>query len=252
MMAALDRAIAEDRLSVNYQPVVEIASGRVVGVEALVRWAQADGSFISPDAFVPQAEASGRIVPMTEWLMRRAAAELAPIFAGRGDLHVAVNLAAPHFQTDRIVDAIAESFERAAIAPAQVHLEVTERELPDNADGIALAVMTALRRRGHVLALDDFGTGFADRAALDRYPFDALKIDKSFVDAIGEDGDIDEKLSHALMLAQVRRLAVVAEGIEQAHQARVLAAHGVAFGQGHLYSEPLDAATLADLIAAGA
>lgn len=252
MMAALDSAIAADALSIHYQPVVALASGRMVGVEALMRWARPDGSFVSPDAFVPSAEATGRIVPMTEWLMRRAAVELAPLFAQQAELYIAVNLSAQHFESERIVDALDACFGQAGIAARRVHLEVTERELLHNRDGLALSVMTALRRRGHVLALDDFGTGYSDRAALDRFPFDALKIDKSFVAAIADDGAPDEKLLRALVIANARRLTIVAEGIEHSHQATALAALGVGYGQGHFYSEPINVATLADYLAARA
>lgn len=250
MMTALDSAIAADALSIHYQPVIALSSGRMVGVEALVRWARPDGSFVSPDSFVPSAETTGRIVPMTEWLMRRAASELAPLFAQEPDLHVAVNLSAQHFESERIVDALADCFGHAGIAARRVHLEVTERELLHNRDGLALSVMTSLRRRGHVLALDDFGTGYSDRTALDRFPFDALKIDKSFVAAIADDGAPDESLLRALMIANVRRLSIIAEGIEQDHQARALAALGVQYGQGHFYSRPVGISALTAYLAA--
>src|SRR5262245_48244805 len=109
LVAALDAALADGAFAVHYQPVVEIATAHLVGVEALFRW-PLDGGFVPPDAFIPAAEESGVIEPMTEWLMRRTAAELGPLLRQRRDLHVAINLSARHFETDRIVEAVKTSF----------------------------------------------------------------------------------------------------------------------------------------------
>ena len=251
LVAALDAALVDGAFAVHYQPVVEIATANLVGVEALFRW-PLDGGFVPPDAFIPTAEESGVIEPMTEWLMRRAAAELGPLLRQRRDLHVAINLSARHFETDRIVGAVKASFAGSEIAPAQVHFEVTERGLLANRDGLTLAVMTALRARGHALALDDFGTGYADHHALDRFPFDTLKIDQSFVREVGADAVPTDALAAIAATARARHLRVVAEGIETAAQAAALAAIGVRHGQGHYFAPSLPIGELVALLGVSA
>src|SRR5262245_45781617 len=247
VLAALDAAVADGVFAVHYQPVVEIAAGRMIGVEALIRWPR-DGGFVPPDLFIPIAEESGIIEPMTEPPMRRAAAELGPLLGPHRGLHLAVNLSARHFETDRIVGAVKACFAGSDIAPAQVHFEVTERSLLANRDGQTLAVMTALRARGHALALDDFGTGYADHHALDRFPFDTLKIDQSFVREVGEDAAPTDALAAIAATARARHLRVVAEGIETAAQAAALAAIGVHHGQGHHFAPSLPIGELVALL----
>src|SRR5215471_9291565 len=124
VLAALDAAVAEGVFAVHYQPVVEIAAGRIIGVEALIRWPR-DGGFVPPDLFIPIAEDDGIIEPMTELLMRRTAAELGPLLRQQRGLHLSINLSARHFETDRIVDAVKACFAGSDIAPAQIHFEVT-------------------------------------------------------------------------------------------------------------------------------
>jgi sensor c-di-GMP phosphodiesterase-like protein len=247
LVAALDAAVAEGVFIAHYQPVVEIASGRIAGFEALIRWPR-EGGLVPPDHFIPVAEESGIIEPMTEILMRRAAAELGPLLRHRRDLHLAINLSARHFETDRIVGAVQACFAGSEIAPAGIHFEVTERGLLANRDGQTLAVMTALRARGHALALDDFGTGYADHHALDRFPFDTLKIDQSFVHEVGADAAPTDALAAIVATARARHLRIVAEGIETAAQAAAVAAVGVRYGQGHHFAPPLPFAALAALL----
>jgi sensor c-di-GMP phosphodiesterase-like protein len=247
LVTALDAAVAEGVFLAHYQPVVELATGSVAGVEALIRWPR-DGGFVPPDWFIPIAEESGVIEPMTELLMRRAAAELGPLLRQRPGLHLAINLSARHFETDRIVAAVQTCFAGSEIAPASIHFEVTERGLLANRDGQTLAVMTALRARGHALALDDFGTGYADHHALDRFPFDTLKIDQSFVHEVGADAVPTDALAAIAATARARHLRIVAEGIETAAQAAAVAAIGARYGQGHHFAPPLPAAELAALL----
>jgi sensor c-di-GMP phosphodiesterase-like protein len=247
LLAELDAAVAEGVFAVHYQPVVEIAAGRMIGVEALIRWPR-DGTFLPPDVFIPVAEDSGIIEPMTELLMRRAAAELGPALRQRRALHLAINLSARHFETDRIVGAVKACFADSEIAPAQIHFEVTERSLLANRDGQTLAVMTALRARGHALALDDFGTGYADHHALDRFPFDTLKIDQSFVREVGADAVPTDALAAIAATARARHLRIIAEGIESAAQAAAVTAIGVRYGQGHYFAPPLPIADLTTLL----
>jgi sensor c-di-GMP phosphodiesterase-like protein len=248
LIAALEAAVADGVFIAHYQPVVEVATGRIAGVEALIRWPRA-GSLVAPDVFIPIAEETGIIEPMTELLMSRAAAELGPLLRQRRTLHLAINLSARHFETDRIVHAVKACFADGEIAPASVHFEVTERGLLANRDGQTLAVMTALRARGHALALDDFGTGYADHHALDRFPFDTLKIDQSFVHEVGADAAPTDALAAIVATARARHLRIVAEGIENAAQAAAVAALGVRYGQGHHFAPPLPFAELAARLA---
>lgn len=247
LVAALDAALAAGAFAIHYQPVLELATARVTGFEALIRWPH-EGGFVPPDEFIPIAEDNGIIEPMTEWLMRRAAAELGPLLRQRRHLHLSINLSARHFETDRIVGAVKACFSGSEIAPAQIHLEVTERGLLANRDGQTLAVMTALRARGHALALDDFGTGYADHHALDRFPFDTLKIDQSFVQEVGADAVPTDTLAAIVATARARHLRVIAEGIETATQAAAVAAIGVRQGQGHHFAPPLPVVELASLL----
>ena len=243
--AALEDALQRGHLVLHYQPVIRLADGRCVGAEALLRWHHPARGLIPPAAFIPLAEQTGLLLPITEWLLGRAADELGPLLRRRPDLHLSLNISAAHLRGGRLA-ADADRLLAGRIAARQVIFEVTEsRPLWEGADGAADDVpgaMRALRACGYRLALDDFGTGYSNLGVLEGFPLDILKVDKAFVDGIGNGGRDAGLVDCILAVASVLGLETVAEGVERAEQASYLAARGVLLAQGWLYARPLPAA----------
>jgi len=238
----LQRALNRNELVVHYQPVIDLASGRCVGCEALVRWAHPLRGLVPPMSFIPLAESSGLIIPLTEQVMRTAAADMAPICADDPGFHVALNTSAGQYRTGWLVDAALRSM--APHLPLHsVVFEITERALLDGSEPDALRVMERLRELGITLSVDDFGTGYSGLQYLQDFPIGWLKIDKGFVDGIDRDARSVALVSHVVDLGRALELRVVAEGIETQAQAAWLRARGVSHVQGWLYAKamPIDA-----------
>ncbi|MBB3948913.1 putative bifunctional diguanylate cyclase/phosphodiesterase [Aureimonas jatrophae] len=234
------------RFALHYQPIVELASGRVVACEALMRWPVEGKGFVSPAEFIPLAEQMGLIVPMGAWAIRQACLDAA---AWPFDADVAVNVSAIQFRDpDDLVRSVEIALADSGLDPARLELEVTESLLIDDADE-TLAAMRRLRALGVKLALDDFGTGYASIGYLARYPFTKVKIDRSFAQLVATDDTSRAIIETICALAHRFDLTVVVEGIETCTQADEIARLGAEFAQGYLFAKPLDGAGLQTLLA---
>jgi diguanylate cyclase (GGDEF)-like protein/PAS domain S-box-containing protein len=231
----LRRAIERCELRVHYQPVIEMRSGRVSGFEALLRWQRGD-VLISADAIIPTAEETGLIVPIGEWVLREA---LRQVRAWNADVDIHVNLSPRQLLQPDVVERIAAAVADSGVAPERLHLEVTECLLIENAEAAA-ELLRALRDIRVRLSLDDFGTGYSSLSSLRQFPFDMLKIDRSFL----LDADAtraDEIVRTVAGLARVLGMDVTVEGIETAEHAERMRGLGISFAQGFYFARPLPA-----------
>jgi sensor c-di-GMP phosphodiesterase-like protein len=235
----LRQALAAGRIRVHYQPVMDMVSGRCVGAEALARWERENGESVSPDVFIPVAEEAGIAQEVTLAVLRTTVRELKPMFAKFPRMSVNLNLASDDLRNDRIGQELASILTAAHLAPGTIKLEITERALL-NTD-VSRAMIRGLRSHGHQVAVDDFGTGYSSLSYLQSFELDVLKIDKSFVDAIGTGAATSQVIVHVIEMAKSLGLGTVAEGVQTGEQVEWLIAHGVNFGQGFLFSKPLSA-----------
>ncbi|MBL8843890.1 MAG: EAL domain-containing protein [Planctomycetes bacterium] len=240
--AAMRRALERREFEVWYQPRVELCSGRIVGVEALVRWRHPERGIVPPVQFIPLAEESGLIVPLGAFVLREAC-EQAQRWrrAGLGALRMAVNVSAEQFRDKFLVERVAEELARSGLPAADLELELTESTLMRDVDR-ALATLQQLKQAGVHLAIDDFGTGYSSLAYLKRFPIDCLKIDRSFVRDVTTDPGDAAITSLIVMMAHRLRLSVVAEGVETEAQAEFLRGEQCDQVQGYLFGRPLAAA----------
>ncbi|MFL9840689.1 EAL domain-containing protein [Sphingomonas sp. ST-64] len=239
----LRRAIDNGALSLNFQPICDLATGRIVSFEALARWTTEQGIALSPVEFIPVAEESGLIVPLGRWAMHEAARTVAHwdrLAGGDCGAKVAVNLSAIQLQRDQIAPMVEAALAANAVDGRKITLELTESALVTDPDRIA-RTMHALKDLGTTLAMDDFGTGYSNLAYLQKLPIDVLKIDRSFVSGMLADRDKVAIVRAILSLAMALGMQTTAEGIETNELAQTLAALGCNYGQGFLYSRPLDA-----------
>jgi sensor c-di-GMP phosphodiesterase-like protein len=239
-LAELEIAVRNREFIVHYQPIVELKTGICIGAEALVRWRRPDGSLVRPDLFIPLAEQSGLIMPITDQVIEAVILDLNSMLVEDRTLHIAINLCAADIKSGRILDVLEARLRHTGIRPEQIWLEATERGFMDI--DAARVTLAKARERGHSVAIDDFGTGYSSLQYLQRLPLDALKIDKSFIDTIGRDTATSSVTSHIIDMSKSLGLYTVAEGIESEEQADYLKAHGVDFGQGWLFSKALPAA----------
>jgi sensor c-di-GMP phosphodiesterase-like protein len=246
LQGELERSLQKNEFEINYQPVVALETGLCVGAEALISWRQPGGKRVRPDLFIPLAEDTGLIEPMTEWLMKQIRRELEPFLQQQRTFHIAINLSPCHFESDRILRTSAQAFGDSAILPDQIVYEITERGLIREDSGVARKVMTVLRERGSRIALDDFGTGYSSLSYIGSFPLDYLKIDKRFVDAIGTNALTAGLVDAITDMAQRLNLRVIAEGIETREQAEYLRTRGVQYGQGWYFSRGMNAGDFID------
>ena len=235
----LRRALASDQLAVHYQPVIDLASGRCVGAEALARWTRDNGEPISPAVFIPAAEAAGMIQDITVAVLRKTAREMKRMIAEFPTLSININLSPDDLHNDRVGRALADTLATQQLPTTAIKLEITERALV-NSD-TSRALIREFRSRGHQVAIDDFGTGYSSLSYLQSFELDVLKIDKSFVDAIGMEAATSQVIVHVIEMAKSLGLVTVAEGVESPAQVEWLVAHGVPLAQGYLFSRPLPA-----------
>ena len=247
---ALRRAIERDELALHYQPQVDLASGAIVGAEALLRWRHPERGQVTPASFIPLAEETGLILPLGEWVLKRACAQLCEWQrAGLALVPVSVNLSALQF-SEPIVACLRRVLDDYGVDPALIELELTESASMADADK-SCALLLRLKAMGVRLAIDDFGTGYSNLNYLKRFPVDKLKLDQSFVRDILSDGD-DLAISRAVVaMAHGLRLTVVAEGVESAGQLELLARLGCDLAQGYLFSPPVPPERFARLLAEG-
>ncbi|MCW2566419.1 MAG: hypothetical protein JWN54_516 [Mycobacterium sp.] len=228
-------AVERDELVAYYQPIVELETARPVGVEALVRWAHPARGLVPPGEFIGLAEETGLIVDIGDWVLRRAATDVAAW--GSGDLGCSVNLSPRQLATPDVVARVTRALERSGLEPHRLTVEITETAVLEDIDE-AVRVLDRLKRLGLQVAVDDFGTGYASLGYLKRLPVDSLKIDRSFVTDVAAGGE-DAKIAAAVIgLAAALDLKVVAEGIETQVQLQALIDLGCRYGQGYLFARP--------------
>jgi EAL domain-containing protein (putative c-di-GMP-specific phosphodiesterase class I) len=248
--ADLRRALDHGEFVVFYQPIVELGDGRITGFEALVRWERPGRGLVTPDAFIPLAEATGLIVPMGRWVLREACRQAAIWSAARGTaspLSMSVNLSVREIQDPGLVDHVATVLHETGIGPATLVLEITESSMVEDADE-TLVTLHALRALGVRLAIDDFGTGYSSLSYLQRLPIDVLKLDRSLV-TISEAGQRDAALVDVVVrLGRELGLQTIVEGVEEPQQRSRLVALGCELGQGFLFARPMDAAAASALL----
>ena len=239
---ALRLALERGEFRVLYQPIVALDSGQIVEVEALVRWEHPERGLISPAAFIPVAEDTGLIVPLGQFVLEtacRQARQWQTQYAGAHGLSVAVNLSARQFQHPRLVADIDRALREAGLAPHQLKLEITESVAMQDADSTA-RTLDRLKVLGIKVAIDDFGTGYSSLSYLKRFPVDALKIDRSFIEGLDDPHDA-AIVQSVIVLAKTLGLSVTAEGIETPGQRLRLEQLGCTLGQGYLFGRPLAA-----------
>ncbi len=245
----LRRAMERNEFGLVYQPKIDLATGSACGAEALLRWHHPDRGTIAPAEFVPVLEETGLIVPVGEWVLRRACEDLKAWQArGLKVLPVAVNLSARQFRQQQLDARIRALVRNAGVAPQLVELEITESQLMHDPDH-AIRVMRALREAGFRIAIDDFGTGYSSLAYLTRFPVAALKIDRSFVADAPSDSADAAIVRMIIEMAHTLDLTVVAEGVETDAQMAFLSQFGCEQGQGLLLAPPMSADELGAFIA---
>ena len=246
----LQRAIAQQQFYLMYQPIVDLQSQRVVGMEALVRWNHPKRGVIPPLEFIKLAEDTNAIVPLGSWILHTACRQIALWQRGRPadkPLTVTVNVSPFQLHHHGFIDDVRAALAVTGVSPASLILEITESALVDDTPE-NLALFVELKALGIRLAIDDFGTGYSSLSYLQRFPFDILKIDKSFVDGVARGGTDVAFARTIIALGGMLNLRVLAEGIEDANQLATLKELGCQFGQGYLFSRPLDPPTMTALL----
>ena len=240
MEHALRRAISGGELRLYYQPIMDAETGRLLALEALVRWQHPDKGLLSPDLFVPLAEDAGLIIPLGRWVVEEACRQVAEWRAGRsplGSVRVSINLSARQFADAELCDVIAHAMQRHRLPGPSIGFEITESVLMEEAE-ITVATLRQLKRLGVHLAIDDFGTGYSSLSYLQRVPVDTVKIDRSFVDRMSEDGGSDVIVAAVVSLARALGLSVIAEGVETQAQLDRLRALECGMVQGYMFGRP--------------
>ena len=246
LKADLQTAVENGELEIHYQPIVRLTDGHVSSVEALVRWRHPERGLVAPLDFIPFAEESGLIVPIGRWVLREAC-RTAASWDGENKPSVSVNVSPVEFRHAGFVEELTQALAETGLAPERLVLEITESALVEDVEKV-VERLAELKRLGVQLAIDDFGTGYSSLSYLKHFAIDVLKIDKAFVDSIAM-GAEDSALARAVLkLGQSLNLKIVAEGVEQGVQADVLRSLGCPLAQGYLFSRPVQADALADLL----
>jgi diguanylate cyclase (GGDEF)-like protein len=238
MIRQLRTDFSENRLELWYQPQLNLASKKVIGAEALLRWRTADGSFVSPAVFIPLAEYSGLIIEIGDWVINQACLQIKALEQqGYDDISVSVNVSIPQFRRDNFVESIIQAIKLHQVAPGKLELEITENILMDDPQ-LVIDALTRLKAEGISIALDDFGTGYSSLSYLQKLPLDRLKVDRAFVTNIHKAGNsiIADTI---INLGRQMNLKVIAEGIEEIDQEGHLRAQKCDEVQGFYYAKPM-------------
>jgi diguanylate cyclase (GGDEF)-like protein len=245
LIGDLRDALARGEFVLRFQPIDELAGGRTVAVETLVRWQHPVRGLLGPDSFIPLAEETGQVLDLDLWILEEACRNLVEwTRSGWGaDLSITVNVSGSHFLSRTYASQVAGILARTALDPQRLTLEMTEGVMVADLEAAA-AELQPLRAQGVKLAIDDFGTGYSSLASLQRFPVDVIKIAKPFVDRLGEGAQAETFLRAIMSLAGALELTVIAEGVENGNQARQLQSLGCQLGQGYFLSWPLEASQL--------
>jgi diguanylate cyclase (GGDEF)-like protein/PAS domain S-box-containing protein len=249
----LQNALQDDQFELDYQPIVELDSGKIAGVEALVRWRHPERGRVSPAEFIGLAEETGLIVPLGLWVLETACAQTVAwhrAFPERDEFQLSVNVSTRQLQEPAFPSAVAEILLRTGLEPECLLLEITEGLMADEGD-VLVSQLTQLKALGLSIAVDDFGTGYSALSRLQNFPVDVLKIDRSFVDGMENDEAKAMLVRGIVDLGASMNLGVVAEGIEEREQADQLRAMHSPLGQGFLFSRPVACAEIAALLETG-
>jgi diguanylate cyclase (GGDEF)-like protein len=247
---SLRRALERRELELYYQPRVDIRSGRIVGLEALVRWKHPELGMVSPGQFIPLAEETGLIVPIGEWILGEACRQARSWQdAGLPRAQMAVNLSTVQFRRPGLCETVERALASSGLDAEWLELELTESTVMQSAE-VAVATLRELKRRGVHISIDDFGTGYSSLSYLRRFPLDALKIDQSFIREVTSDADAAAIATSIILMGRSLKLKVVAEGVETKSQLAWLRAMQCDQGQGYLFSPPVPAAEAEALLAA--
>ena len=246
--SALRRALERGEFRLVYQPIYELGSAHISGVESLIRWEHPERGVVAPAEFIPLAEETGLIVPLGQWVLQEACRQGAVWARDRtAPFSITVNVSARQLQHPMFVGEVERVLAESGLPPTALTLELTESSVIQHPD-IALERLTALKALGVRLAIDDFGTGYSSLTHLQRFPFDVLKIDRAFIDRVADSGR-DAALANAIVaLGNALSLRTIAEGIETPAQAAVLLAMGCAYGQGYLFARPKPPSDIAQLL----
>jgi diguanylate cyclase (GGDEF)-like protein/PAS domain S-box-containing protein len=240
----LRQALGRGEFEVHYQPLVDLAANVVTGCEALLRWRHPNRGMISPAEFIPVAEETGLISEIGEWVLRQACMEAA---SWPAHISVAVNVSPVQFRSNTLALKVAAAIAESGLSPERLELEVTETVLISD-DNEALTILHQLRDLGVLIALDDFGTGYSSLSYLHRFPFDKIKIDRSFVGDIGKTEDSSPIVQAVVQMAAARQIATTAEGVETESQREILRQLGCSQMQGFLFSPAVPASKLKQLL----
>lgn len=249
--AELPFAIERGELHLHFQPLISLRDGALIGLEALLRWNHPKRGPISPAEFIPVAEESGLIIPMTSWILDQACGALSAwqkSSARYRDLIVSVNISGKHLSHQSLFDDIERVIDKFELEPSTLKLEITESVAMKNAEQ-TIESLNRLKDMGVQLSIDDFGTGYSSLSYLHQLPFDTLKVDRSFVKDVRRDGENSDVLRTIVALAKTLGMRVIAEGIETREQLSLLQSLGCEYGQGFLMSRPVSSDVIAELLA---
>jgi sensor c-di-GMP phosphodiesterase-like protein len=247
MVQQLRRAIRKDKLRLVYQPIVELGSGRIVGAEALVRWTNESGVEVGPDVFVKLAEERGFVGSITKFVVRRALSDFHETLRNHPAFRLSINVAAADLADPTFMPALDRVIELTSVPADRLVIEITESSMVRSR--IAIETIHRLRQKGHAIHIDDFGTGYSNLAYLHDLAVDAIKVDKTFVQAIGTDSVISAILPQILSIAEALKLEVIVEGVETFLQARYFLDLGApVLAQGWLFGRPVSAEALHRLL----
>ncbi len=248
MESNLRRALHQNEFILHYQPLVNLETGLIIGVEALIRWLHPELGAIMPDRFIHVAEETGLINPIGDWVLCEACRQAqAWCDEGLPPVFMAVNVAPVQFRQSGFIEVVAGALATSGLEPGRLELELTERTVMHDAD-ITMGTLSALHRMGVELSLDDFGTGYSSLAYLKRFPVGKLKIDRSFVNDLETDPDDWAIASTIVSMGRSLRMTVLAEGVEKPEQLALLRKMGCDMAQGYLFSRPVSAEGMADML----
>ncbi|MBT2685115.1 GGDEF and EAL domain-containing protein [Bacillus sp. ISL-37] len=243
----LRKALEQNQLMLHYQPQVNLETGKIIGVEALVRWVHPEKGIISPAAFIPMAEETGLIVPLGKWVLEKAASQN-KVWQEKGysPIPMSVNISVRQLQEDTFIDCVKRVLIDTQLAPNYLDFEITESVM-QNSEKTAM-ILDELKELGITLAIDDFGTGYSSLSLLKHFPIDKIKIDKSFVDDIIHHSNQGAMVKTIIDMGHNLKFSVIAEGVEEQEQVEFLLKNGCMIGQGYHFSRPLSVEAMEELL----